>query len=241
MQCDKVIIYDDSCPMCRLYTYGFVMWGLLKPEHRVGFAAAPADLMAKIDLTRGRHQIPLYDQATGETIYGLEAMTHLLATRWSWLTPVFNSGPFGWIFQPTYEVITYNRRVIAGCKHCNGFDCAPDFDRFYRSVYLGLVGFCVFLIAALLSLSPSVLATIGLGLLGAFVVYGLIAGSIRRVALGSLVGWDFAGSYATTMAVVSFAIAPCLLIEPALGDVSGWVAVATASLLGVTEIRRRDL
>lgn len=55
MQSEKVIVYDDSCPMCRLYTYGFVMWGLLKPEHRVGFAAAPADLMASIDLTRGRH------------------------------------------------------------------------------------------------------------------------------------------------------------------------------------------
>jgi predicted DCC family thiol-disulfide oxidoreductase YuxK len=28
---NKVIIFDDSCPMCKLYTYWFVAWGFLKP------------------------------------------------------------------------------------------------------------------------------------------------------------------------------------------------------------------
>ena len=41
---DKVIVYDDSCPMCKIYTYWFVAVGLLKQENRVGFATASQEL-----------------------------------------------------------------------------------------------------------------------------------------------------------------------------------------------------
>ena len=72
---NKVIVYDDSCPMCKIYTYWFVAVGLLKQENRVGFATASQEITANIDMDRGRHEIPLYDRDTGETIYGLTAMT----------------------------------------------------------------------------------------------------------------------------------------------------------------------
>ena len=58
----KVIIYDDSCPMCKLYTYWFVAWGFLAPENRIGFATAPANIISHVDLDRGRHEIPLFDR-----------------------------------------------------------------------------------------------------------------------------------------------------------------------------------
>ena len=146
---NKVIVYDDSCPMCKIYTYWFVAVGLLKQENRVGFATASPEITANIDMDRGRHEIPLYDRATGETIYGLTTMTHILASRWAWMNPIFESKPFYWTFHPIYQIITYNRRVIAGCKHCCGFDCAPDLNKFYRSVYLGIAGaFILFVTAA---------------------------------------------------------------------------------------------
>ena len=110
---NKVIVYDDSCPMCKIYTWWFVAMGLLKPENRVGFATASPEITSNIDLDRSRHEIPLYDRATGNTIYGLKAMTHILASRWEWLSPIFESRPFWWTFHPIYEIITYNRRVIA--------------------------------------------------------------------------------------------------------------------------------
>ncbi|TWU57003.1 hypothetical protein Poly51_29240 [Rubripirellula tenax] len=238
---DKVIVYDDSCPMCRLYTYGFVVWGLLKPENRVGFATASPELTANIDLNRGRHEIPLFDRATGETIYGLKAMTHLLASRWGWLSPIFDSRPFWWVFHPMYEIITYNRRVIAGCKHCGGFDCAPDLNRFYRSVYIGLAGGFVSLMMAWLLMKPTTFAALGFSVLAAMSVYGLIAFSIGRVTSGSLVGWNFVGNYITTMVIVASTISIGLMMGTAVPDVLQWTVLGTASLLGITEIKRRDL
>ena len=157
---NKVIVYDDSCPMCKIYTYWFVAVGLLKQENRVGFATASPEITANIDMDRGRHEIPLYDRATGETIYGLTTMTHILASRWVWMTPVFESKPFLWTFHPIYQIITYNRRVIAGCKHCCGFDCAPDLNKFYRSVYLGIAGAFILFVTALLMISGTFLLSL---------------------------------------------------------------------------------
>lgn len=62
---DNIIIYDDSCPMCQMYTQGFVKLDILKSEHRMGFSAVPDHLANEIDLDRSRHEIPLYNRATG--------------------------------------------------------------------------------------------------------------------------------------------------------------------------------
>ena len=62
---DKVIVFDDSCPMCRLYTYGFVAWGFLRDENRVGFANLDPRILAQLDLKRARHEIPLFDRRSG--------------------------------------------------------------------------------------------------------------------------------------------------------------------------------
>ena len=238
---NKVIVYDDSCPMCKIYTWWFVAIGLLKAENRVGFATSLPEVITNIDVNRGRHEIPLYDRATGKTIYGLKAMTHILASRWAWLNPIFESRPFWWTFHPIYEIITYNRRVIAGCKHCCGFDCAPDLNKFYRSVYLGIAGTFILLISILLVSSGSPFSSVGLGMLTAFGFYGLVAGTIHRVASGSLAGWNFAGNYFTTLVIVAAAMLPGILPGASMPEFMTWGSLGTAALLGVTEIRRRDL
>lgn len=237
---NKVIIYDDSCPMCKLYTYWFVAWGFLKPENRIGFAAAPPEITDCIDLDRGRHEIPLFDRSTQKTIYGLSALTLILGSRWTWLNPTFRSKPFHWAFYPLYQIITYNRRVIAGCKSCCGFDCAPDLNRFYRSVYLSLASCVVLLIAMGLLATSTVFSTAAAGLISAFAGVGLVVGTIRGLAGGTLTAWNYAGNYITSLLIAAFATTP-LLFWPALPDLAAWTVLSIAALIGLEEIRRREL
>ena len=237
---DKVIIYDDNCPMCKLYTYWFVAWGFLKPENRIGFATASAEITSHVDLDRGRHEIPLYDRSTHQTIYGLSAMTFILASRWTWLKPIFNSRPFWWLFHPLYQIITYNRRVIAGCKHCCGFDCAPDLNRFYRSVYLGLASCFVLAVGLGLSLAASLFGTAGLAMMLGLAVVGLTIGTITRIAAGSLAGWNYAGNFLTTLVIVAACLVPGL-IWPAMPEPFLWATLVVGLVLGVSEMKRRDL
>lgn len=136
---NKVIIYDDVCPLCKAYTGGFVRFGLL--QQRMGFAAASPELLQKIDLDRARHEIPLHDLGSGETLYGLDALFLILGARFPVLRPLFRFRPFRASLYFLYQIITYNRRVIAGSRApAEGFDCAPDVNRFYRWLYIGLAG-----------------------------------------------------------------------------------------------------
>ena len=109
----KVIIYDDVCPLCKAYTSGFVQAGWLRPENRIGFAEAPPELIRRIDVDRARHEIPLYDRATGETLYGKEALFFIIGEAIPVFKPVFRLRLFRAIVFGLYQIITYNRRIIA--------------------------------------------------------------------------------------------------------------------------------
>lgn len=133
----KVIIYDDVCPLCNAYTGCFVKLGWL--NNRTGFAQAGPELMAHIDLDRARHEIPLYDTESKATLYGLDALFLILGTKMPVFKPLFRSRSFRAIVKQLYQIITYNRRIIAGSRAPEqGFDCAPDRNPFYRWVYIVL-------------------------------------------------------------------------------------------------------
>jgi hypothetical protein len=52
---------------------------------------------------------------------------------------LFRFAPFRALIYVLYQIITYNRRIIAGSKALQtGFDCAPDFNAFYRWLYIGI-------------------------------------------------------------------------------------------------------
>ena len=165
---NKVIIYDDVCPLCRAYTAGFVRLGWLK--HRTGFAEASPRLLQGLDLDRARHEIPLYDQVTGETLYGLDALFFLLGQRFPWCRPLFRLRAFRAALYTLYQIITFNRRIIAGSSSpAAGFDCAPDVNRFYRWLYIGLALLATALLALAGSWIPAMLvlhgAALAIGLL----------------------------------------------------------------------------
>ena len=237
---NKVIVYDDSCPMCKLYTYWFVAWGFLKPENRIGFATAPPEVTSHVNLLRGRHEIPLFDRETKETIYGLDALAFVLASKWGWLKPFFRSPLFKLIFYPIYQVITYNRRVMAGCQSCEGFDCAPDLHRFYRSVYLGLVAAVTMLfVVGLQSVGATFGTLISCGLGGLLITGGLV-GTIIRITEGQLASWNFFGNYATVTLMMVLVLLPALLFAP-LSETLAATHLAATVALGLSEFRRRGL
>lgn len=238
---DKVIVYDDSCPMCRLYTYWFVAWGFLRAENRIGFANAPDEVMNHLDLDRGRHEIPLFDRKSKETVYGLRALMSVLESKWTMLKPLFRCRVFYWMLFPVYQVITYNRRVIAGCGTTCGFDCAPDLSRFYRSLYLGLVGTVVSVIGCSLLMIDETIPAVSVGVLCAFAITMTILGVLGGIGQRSADRWDIAGHSASTMLIVSLLLSPLIVVASRVPIPLSVGILANAVLLGITEMRRRHL
>jgi hypothetical protein len=140
---NKAILYDDNCPMCAMYTQGFVQWGVLQPENRIPFTKAgqqlkPEALAVQLDTSRARHEIPLVDLAGGPTLYGIDAMVYLLSRRIPLIGHLSHLKPLYRFFQFLYSLVSYNRRIIVPSPpHSAAFDCTPAFHLGYRLAFIG--------------------------------------------------------------------------------------------------------
>lgn len=140
---NKAILYDDHCPMCALYTRGFVKWGVLNEQNRVAFTEAgrvldPEARATQLDALRARHEIPLIDLAGGPTLYGIDAMVYLLRQRIPLIGRIMRLKPVYAFFRFLYALVSYNRRIMVPSRPQTAtFDCTPRFHRGYRLAFIG--------------------------------------------------------------------------------------------------------
>jgi predicted DCC family thiol-disulfide oxidoreductase YuxK len=134
----KIIIYDDTCPMCAWYTGTFVKTGLLTKEGRQAFSNVDAALLNVVDLARGKNEIPLIDTTTHKVYYGIDALLELLGSKLPVIKTIGNLAPVKWFLYRLYRTVTYNRRVIVAPQTAgfNCVDCTPDFNTKYRTFFL---------------------------------------------------------------------------------------------------------
>lgn len=134
----KVIIYDNTCPMCSLYTSAFVKSGLLCEKGRMPFSELNDEkVISSLDLERAKHEIPLIDTNGGQTLYGVDSLVFILGSRFRWIKSMMKIKAFDWFFRRLYKMISCNRRIIIPGKYANkGIDCTPAFDRKYRMIFI---------------------------------------------------------------------------------------------------------
>lgn len=134
---NKIIVYDDVCPVCEWYTAKFVETGILKAENRLGFGELTDAQRQQIDPWRGRHEIPMLDTETQQTIYGIDAMFLLFAQKWPMLRLFFQSDVLKSVARILYKFVSHNRRVIANSPTTNA--TAPDYHLGHRMALVGIV------------------------------------------------------------------------------------------------------
>lgn len=134
---NKILIYDDNCPLCCWYSNLFVKYGLLEAEGRKPFSAIDHTLFGSLDVSRGRNEIPLVDTQTGHVLYGVDALLEIIGKRYPLLKKIGWAKPVYWITKKFYKFISYNRKVIVAKKCGHGqFDCAPEMNYFHRLLFL---------------------------------------------------------------------------------------------------------
>jgi predicted DCC family thiol-disulfide oxidoreductase YuxK len=134
----KIIIYDDTCPMCAWYTGTFVKSGLLGKDGRQAFSKVDVALLDMVDLARGKNEIPLIDALNHKVYYGIDALLEILGGKIPLIKKIGNLPPVKWFLYRLYRTVTYNRRVIVAPQTGNitCVDCTPDFNTKYRSFFL---------------------------------------------------------------------------------------------------------
>lgn len=134
---DHIIIYDDECPLCSLYTNGFVKSGLLDENGRKAFSAAAKNNVSNIDLTRACNEIALINTKDNSVRYGVDSLMLVVGNSIPVFKPIFNWKPFRFVMNLLYFFISYNRKVIAPGRTFEGSNqCTPSFNLTYRCLYM---------------------------------------------------------------------------------------------------------
>ncbi|MCA6362039.1 MAG: DUF393 domain-containing protein [Bacteroidetes bacterium] len=138
----KILLYDAECPLCEAYSSAFIKAGILQADERRTFSSLHNEsFMCRVDNQRQGNEIPLVDVNGGTTIYGVDALLHLLGRRWPLLQRVFAKGLMRWMAGRVYSFISDNRRIILARRYATlAHSCAPQFRLQSRARF---IVFCV--------------------------------------------------------------------------------------------------
>jgi predicted DCC family thiol-disulfide oxidoreductase YuxK len=134
---DNILLYDAECPMCQLYSNGFIGMGMLDKNGRADFAKAGPEIHQYIDKDRARNEIALVDVKNGTVKYGIYSLFAIIKHSFPVFRKLFAFAPFQWAIKRLYSFISFNRRVIiCGNDPESPTACNPDFSLTYRIAYL---------------------------------------------------------------------------------------------------------
>ena len=136
---NKILVYDDNCPLCSWYTGLFIKYGFLEHGGRKAFSKLDAATLTKIDFDRSRNEIPLLDTKTMKVEYGIDALITILDQKIPLVRRLGNLAPIKWSLRKLYKLVSFNRKVIVARKCGPGnIDCSPDTNFTYRFFFMAI-------------------------------------------------------------------------------------------------------
>ncbi|MCD9855631.1 DUF393 domain-containing protein [Epilithonimonas sp. JDS] len=109
---NHILIYDNDCPMCNVYSKGFIKSGMLDENGREAFSEISPEIKNKIDFHRSKNEIALINTKENKVIYGLESLLTIIGNSFPTLEKIAITKPLYWFFQRLYKFVSYNRKQI---------------------------------------------------------------------------------------------------------------------------------
>jgi len=140
---NHVILFDDECPMCKVYTKAFVKTGMLDATGRSSYQNALDNICPVIDKQKAVNEIALVNLKSGEVTYGIKSLFKIIGNACPVFRPLFSFKPFIWLMSKVYAFIAYNRRIIIPAGNDESrFVYQPSLKKHYRIAYLLFTWFC---------------------------------------------------------------------------------------------------
>jgi len=137
---NHTLIYDNECPMCNIYSKGFIQSGMLDESGREAFTELSSKNKKLIDFNRAKNEIALVDHKNNKVIYGLDSLLLIIGNSFPPLEKIGRIQPLYWFFKKLYSFVSYNRKqIIPSMKDQSEEACVPDFNLKYRVAYISFV------------------------------------------------------------------------------------------------------
>ena len=135
---NQTLLYDEDCPLCRVYTSGFIKAGMLDENGKKPYCQLSAEEQNFIDVKRASNEIALVDNENKTVIYGIDSLLKVIGFSFPWMEKIGNLKPIKFFLKKLYSFISYNRKVIIPSKIKKEIklQCVPDFNYKYRILYI---------------------------------------------------------------------------------------------------------
>lgn len=136
---NQTLLYDEDCPLCSLYTTGFVKSGMLDENGRKSYCELSAEEQNFVDLKRAPNEIALVDNKNKTVTYGIDSLIKVIGFSFPLIEKIATLKPIHFILKKMYSFVSYNRKVIipGNAKEENKLQCTPDFNYKYRFLFIG--------------------------------------------------------------------------------------------------------
>lgn len=135
---NHTLLYDEDCPLCQVYTSGFIKTGMLDQNGREPFSALSSESQKFINLERASNEIALVDNENKTVIYGIDSLLKVLGVRFPIIEKIGHLKPVKFLLKKLYSFISYNRKVIIPSEEhtSDALQCLPSFNVKYRLLYI---------------------------------------------------------------------------------------------------------
>ncbi|GAA4077088.1 hypothetical protein GCM10022389_23680 [Flavobacterium cheonanense] len=135
---NQTLLFDEDCPLCRVYTSGFIKAGMLDENGKKPYCQLSAEEQNFIDVKRASNEIALVDNENKTVIYGIDSLLKVIGFSFPWMEKIGNLKPIKYFLKKLYSFISYNRKVIipSKIKQEIKLQCVPDFNYKYRILYI---------------------------------------------------------------------------------------------------------
>lgn len=134
---NQTLLFDEDCPLCQVYTTGFIKAGMLDENGKKPFSNLSEDEKNYIDIKRASNEIALVDNRNKTVIYGIDSLLKVIGNSFPWMERIGRIRPVKFVLKKLYSFISYNRKVIIPNKKTEKtIQCVPSFNYKYRFLYI---------------------------------------------------------------------------------------------------------
>jgi hypothetical protein len=239
----QTLLYDEDCPLCHVYTTGFIKSGMLDENGRKAFCQLSQEEQKFVNIKRAANEIALIDNKRKTVIYGIDSLLKVIGFSFPWMEKVGTAKPIHFILKKLYSFVSYNRKVIIPSKEKeeSKLQCIPDFNIKYRLIFIGfavmITTFALFKYSDLISYLPksSILREVVLAI-GQIVFQSVFLLKFNKRTL-----INYAGNLMTVSLMGSILLMPILILHQFLNlsetMVLGWFGT-TVLIMFAEHIRR---
>ena len=136
---NHTLLYDEDCPLCNIYTAGFIKTKMLDGNGRKSFAKISNGELSFIEIERAKNEIALVDNHTNKVFYGIDSLLKVIGNSFPMIEKIGNYKVVNYLLAKLYKFISFNRKVIApsATKSISDKECVPTFNAKYRLFYIG--------------------------------------------------------------------------------------------------------